>query len=142
MKTIREILKDKGSEIWSIAPGQTVFEAIQLMAIRRIGALLVIDDQELVGVVSERDYAREVILKGRSSKDTPISDIMSTQVITITPESRIEESLSLMTEHRVRHLPVLEHERIAGVVSIGDLVKEIIKDQQSTIEQLESYIKG
>ena len=142
MKTIREILKDKGSEIWSIAPGQTVFEAIQLMAIRRIGALLVIDDQELVGVVSERDYAREVILKGRSSKDTPISDIMSKQVITITPESRIEESLSLMTEHRVRHLPVLEHERIAGVVSIGDLVKEIIKDQQSTIEQLESYIKG
>ena len=142
MKTIREILKDKGSEIWSIAPGQTVFEAIQLMAIRRIGALLVIDDQELVGVVSERDYAREVILKGRSSKDTPISDIMSTQVITITPESRIEESLSLMTEHRVRHLPVLDHERIAGVVSIGDLVKEIIKDQQSTIEQLESYIKG
>jgi len=142
MNTIRQILADKGSEIWAVASNQTVFEAVQLMAIRRIGALLVMDDQKLTGIVSERDYAREVILQGRSSKDTPVSDIMTTDIITITPESRIEESLSLMTEHRVRHLPVLEQDQVVGVVSIGDLVKEIIKEQQSTIEQLENYIKG
>jgi CBS domain-containing protein len=142
MNTIRQILADKGSEIWSIAPTQTVFEAIQLMAIRRVGALLVMDGQHLAGIISERDYAREVILKGRSSKDTPIKDIMTTDVVTITPEIRIEESLTLMTEHRVRHLPVLVEGEVAGMISIGDLVKEIIKEQRSTIEQLENYIKG
>jgi len=142
MKTIRQILTDKGSEIWTVSPDQTVFEAIQLMAIRRIGALLVMEEQQLSGIVSERDYAREVILQGRSSKDTPVKDIMSTSVISVAPDSRIEESLSLMTEHRVRHLPVLEQDRVVGVISIGDLVKEIIKEQQTTIEQLESYIKG
>lgn len=142
MNTIRQILADKGSEIWFVASSQTVFEAVQLMAIRRIGALLVMDDEKLKGIVSERDYAREVILKGRSSRDTPVADIMTRDLVTITPENRIEESLALMTEHRVRHLPVLEMDRVAGVVSIGDLVKEVIKEQQSTIEQLESYIKG
>ena len=142
MTTVKQILTDKGSEIWSIASSQTVFEAIQLMAIRRVGALVVIDDERLSGIVSERDYAREVILKGRSSKDTPVQDIMSSEVISVTLDSRIEESMALMTEHRIRHLPVLDQGRIAGVISIGDLVKEIIKEQQSTIEQLENYIKG
>jgi CBS domain-containing protein len=142
MNTIRQVLADKGSEIWSIAPTQTVFEAIQLMAIRRVGALLVMDEQRLAGIISERDYAREVILKGRSSKETPVQDIMTTEVVTITPESRIEESLALMSEHRVRHLPVLMQEEVVGMISIGDLVKEVIKEQRSTIEQLESYIKG
>ena len=142
MNTIRQILADKGSEIWSISPSQTVFEAIQLMAIRRIGALLVMDEQQLSGIVSERDYAREVILKGRSSKDTPVKDIMSKDVVTVVPDSRIDESLSMMTEHRVRHLPVLDQDQVVGVVSIGDLVKEIINEQRTTIEQLEKYIKG
>ena len=142
MNTIRQILADKGSEIWTVSPSQTVFEAIQAMATKRIGALLVMEGQLMKGIVSERDYAREVILKGRSSRDTPVADIMSTDVITITPASRIEESLSLMTENRVRHLPVLDEDRVAGMVSIGDLVKEIIKEQQSTIEHLENYIKG
>ena len=142
MNTIRQILAEKGSEIWSIAPSQTVFDAIQLMAIRRVGALLVMEGRRLSGIVSERDYAREVILKGRSSKDTPVQDIMTKEVITVTPDSRIEDSLSLMTEHRIRHLPVLDKDEISGIVSIGDLVKEIIREQQSTIEQLESYIKG
>ena len=112
------------------------------MAIRKIGALLVMDNGRLAGIVSERDYAREVILKGRSSKSTPVRDIMTAELVTITPDAQVDDSLSLMTERRVRHLPVLENEEVLGVVSIGDLVKEIITEQQSTIEHLESYIRG
>lgn len=142
MTTISQVMARKGPDLWSVKPEQTVFEAIELMAIRKIGALLVMDNGKLAGIVSERDYAREVILKGRSSRSTPVRDIMTAELVTITPDAQVDDSLSLMTERRVRHLPVLENERVLGVVSIGDLVKEIITEQQSTIEHLENYIKG
>ena len=142
MVTIRQILGTKGQEIWSVTPQDTVYDAISQMAEKRVGALLVMDAGRLTGVVSERDYAREVILKGRSSRETPVGDIMTRKVITVTPDQRIEDAMSIMTEHRVRHLPVLDQDEVVGVVSIGDLVKEIIREQQSTIEQLENYIRG
>lgn len=142
MNTVKQILEKKDAAIWSITANETVFDAIQLMADKRIGALLVMDEDALVGIVSERDYAREVILKGRSSKTTPVGDIMSSRVITVSPSHRVEDSLSLMTEHRIRHLPVVENDKVLGIVSIGDLVKEVISLQQSTIEQLENYIRG
>jgi len=142
MSTVSQVLAEKGSEIWSVAPHQTVFEAIQVMAIRRVGALLVMDGEQLAGVVSERDYAREVILKGRSSKETPVKDIMTSEVVTASPQQQVDEVLSLMSQRRIRHLPVVVGGKVAGVISIGDLVKAVIREQQSTIEQLESYIKG
>ena len=140
--TIREILSHKGTTTWTISPDATVFEAIHLMADKNIGALLVTRDDKLLGIVSERDYMRKVMLKGRSSKDTPVRDILSGQLIRVTPEHTVDECLRLMTEHRVRHLPVLEDEKIAGVISIGDLVNWVISAQSSTIHQLETYITG
>ena len=142
MITVKHILGSKGGDIWSVAPDDTVFRAIQVMAEKRIGALLVMEGDKLVGIISERDYAREVILQGRSSQDTPVRDIMTTELVTVTPDQRIESGMALMTEHRVRHLPVIEQEKVVGVLSIGDLIKEIIREQQSTIEQLENYIRG
>lgn len=139
---IREILGHKGGATWTISPEATVFDAIQLMADKNIGALLVIKDAKLVGIISERDYTRKVVLKGRASKDTPVRDILSGQLIHVTPEHSVDECLRLMTEHRVRHLPVLEGEKIAGVISIGDLVNWIISAQSSTIHQLQTYITG
>jgi CBS domain-containing protein len=140
MMSVRQLLDRKGRELFSIAPGAAVLEAIRMMAERHVGALLVLQGDELSGIVSERDYARKVILLGRSSADTPVRDIMSTPVLTVQPEATVEKCMQLMTEHRVRHLPVVEGRRVVGMVSIGDLVKAVIADQQQQIEQLESYI--
>ena len=138
---INEILSNKSSQIWSVSPDATVFEAIQLMADKNIGALPVIAGNQLVGVVSERDYTRKVALKGKSSKDTRVLEILATPV-TATPSHTVEECMKLMTTNRVRHLPVLDGEKVVGLVSIGDLVNWIISAQSVTINQLESYISG
>ena len=140
MTHVRHLLDRKGRAIYSVKPDDPVLEAIRLMAEHHVGALLVMDGARLAGIVSERDYARKIILKGRSSADTPVSQIMSTPVLTVVPQSSVQECMEIMTEHRVRHLPVVESGRVIGVVSIGDLVKAVIQDQQETIEQLESYI--
>ena len=140
--TISEILHHKGSTVWSISPEAMVFDAIQMMADKNVGALLVIDQGKLVGIISERDYTRKVALKGKSSKQTPVKEILSEQVIKVSPSTTVDECMRLMTEHRIRHLPVLEGERIIGVVSIGDLVNRIISAQTTTIHQLETYITG
>jgi CBS domain-containing protein len=140
MITVRQLLDRKGRQIFSIAPGTAVLEAIRLMADRHVGALLVMEGENLSGIVSERDYARKVILMGRSSADTPVRDIMTAAVITVQPETPVEKCMQVMTERRVRHLPVIEAGRVVGMVSIGDLVKAVIAEQQQHIEQLESYI--
>src|SRR5947207_12395262 len=140
--TICEILNQKGATVWSISPAATVFEAIQLMADKNVGALLVIDQGKLVGILSERDYTRKVALKGKSSKQTPVKEILSEQLIHVSPAHTVEDCMRLMTEHRVRHLPVLDGDKIVGVVSIGDLVNWIISVQTTTIHQLQTYISG
>lgn len=142
MHTIRQILTKKGDQIWSVSPRATVYDSIRLMATKGIGALLVLDDGKLYGVVSERDYARKVILEGRSSRDTEVSEICSSPAVTISPQASAEEGLALMTSKRIRHLPVVEKEALLGVVSIGDLVNAVIGDQQQLIEQLERYVVG
>jgi CBS domain-containing protein len=139
-ETIAWILKNKSDEIWSVPPDATVYDAIALMAEKAVGALLVVRDGTLVGIVSERDYARKMILQGRSSKDTLVQEIMTTSVITVTPERSIDESMRIVTQHRIRHLPVLERGKLVGIVSIGDLVKAIISDQAQTIDHLHTYI--
>jgi len=142
MHTVQQILNQKNvSDIWSIKPDATVFEAIQMMADRHVGALLVMEDGALKGIISERDYAREVILKGRASRDTLVGQIMSVPVITVSPAQSVSDSLSLMTNRHIRHLPVVEGETVCGIISIGDLVKDVIDHQQATIEQLENYIR-
>ena len=142
MHTLQQILKQKeNSDIWSIPPTNTVFEAIQVMADKRAGALLVMDGNKLEGIISERDYAREVILKGRSSKKTLVGEIMSANVITVATTDTVQHAMEVMTEHHIRHLPIVNGSNVAGVVSIGDLVKDVISAQQSTIEQLENYIR-
>jgi CBS domain-containing protein len=140
--TINEILHHKGRAVWTIGPDATVFEAIQLMADKNIGAVLVTDKEKLVGIVSERDYTRKVALKGKSSKELKVREILSEHLVHVAPNQSIEECLRLMTDHRVRHLPVLEGEKIAGVISIGDLVNWVISAQGATIRQLETYISG
>jgi CBS domain-containing protein len=138
--TIANILHSKGDTIWSIAPDATVYEALALMAERAVGALLVVSERRLVGILSERDYARKVILHGRSSKETRVDEVMTRSPITVTPEHTIDECMRIMTQHRVRHLPVLDRGSLAGVVSIGDLVNAIISAQAHTIKQLHTYI--
>lgn len=140
MKTIKQILEAKGPVVWSVGPDQSVFEAITFMAEKRIGALLVMEEGKMVGVISERDYARNVILKGRSSRGTAVRDIMTANVFCVGPGRTIEEAMALMTEKRIRHLPILVDNQVVGMVSIGDLVKAIIKEQKFLIEQLEHYI--
>ena len=140
--TIGEILNHKGAAVWSVAPEATVFDAITMMAEKNIGALLVIQTGKLVGIMSERDYTRKVALKGKSSKQTAVREILSGQVITANPAHTIEDCMRLMTEHRIRHLPVLEGESILGIISIGDLVNWIISAQNTTIQQLQAYIAG
>jgi CBS domain-containing protein len=142
MVNVRQLLSRKGTEVWSIDAEEPVLEAIQVMADRRIGALPVTRNGELVGVVSERDYARKVILLGRSSAETPVWQIMSSPVITVTPAEDARKCMQLMTEKRIRHLPVVDGGRMIGVISIGDLVRAVIEDQEQTIEQLERFIAG
>ena len=142
MKTVGQILKTKGNDIWSVASQATVYEALQIMSEKDVGALLVIDNEGLVGIFSERDYARKLILKGRFSKDTTVGELMTHEVLYMDSHSTIEECMTLMTAKRVRHLPVFENEQLIGIVSIGDVVKEVISDQGSTIQELEKYIRG
>lgn len=142
MISIRQLLERKGSEVWSTSPDASVYEALQLLAEKNIGALVVLRDGGLVGVVSERDYARKVDLHGKTSVKTPVKEIMTEEVIMVGSESSVEEAMALMTDKRIRHLPVVEGDKIVGVVSIGDLVKAIIADQEFTIDQLERYISG
>jgi CBS domain-containing protein len=143
MYTIRTILKSKASaEVWSVAPEDTVLEAITRMARLGIGALLVMEGEQLAGIVSERDYARKIILQGRRSSDTRVAEIMTSEVSTATLDMTAQQCLAMMTEGYFRHLPVIEDGRVVGIVSIGDLVKAVIADQQATIEQLERYVTG
>ena len=142
MTTIKQLLDVKGRDVLSIGPDDTVFDAIKKMADNNVGSLVVLDDEHLVGIITERHYARNVFLKGRSSPKTTVRDIMSTRVVCARPEQSVEESMAVMTEKAVRHLPVLEHKRVIGIISIGDLVKSIIENQKFTIEQLEHYISG
>ena len=142
MKTLSQLLEGKGRDVWSVDPGSAVYDAISMMAEKGIGAVLVVKDDTLVGILSERDYARKVILQGRASKETLVREIMTTRVVYARPEQSVEECLALMTDKRIRHLPVMDGATLLGVVSIGDLVKEIIAEQQFLIEQLENYIKG
>ncbi len=140
MITVRHLLDRKGRAVYAIGPEDPVLEAIQLMADHHIGALVVLRNGELAGILSERDYARKVILMGRSSDETPAWQIMSSPVHSVSPDGTLEECMRLMTEKRIRHLPVVETGRVVGMISIGDLVKAVIEEQQRTIEQLESYI--
>lgn len=142
MTTVRHLLENKKTTLFRIGPDAPVIDAVRAMAEHGIGALLVMRGEMLTGIVSERDYARKVVLLGRASADTPVSQIMSSPVLTVVPETSVQRCMVMMTERRIRHLPVLEHGRVIGVVSIGDLVKSVIEDQQRTIEQLESYIHG
>jgi CBS domain-containing protein len=142
MVRISDLLASKGTQVWSIEPEDPVLEALQLMADRHVGALPVMRGEALVGIISERDYARKVILKGRSSSETPVWQIMSTPVITSTPYDTVDTCMSLMTERRVRHLPVVDDDKVVGIVSIGDLVKAVIEEQRHTIDELERYIAG
>ncbi|MCH6582241.1 MAG: CBS domain-containing protein [Gammaproteobacteria bacterium] len=141
MKTVQQILDGKGSDVWSITPDASVLEAIKLMAEKEVGALLVMTGEKPVGIVSERDYARKVILKGRS-QETSIQDIMTTHVVYVSPDQSIEECMALMTEKHIRHLPVMDGERLCGMLSIGDLVKTVIAEQKLVIKELERYISG
>lgn len=140
MKTIRQVLQGKSRGLSTIGPGASVLDALKLMAEQNIGALLVVENDKLVGIVSERDYARKVVLLGKSSHDTPVREIMTGRAICVQPDNSVEECMALMTDKRVRHLPVIENEKLLGVLSIGDLVKETISEQKFMIEQLESYI--
>ncbi len=140
MITVRHLLNQKGGTIHAIHPDATVFDAVAKMAERDIGSLVVMEGEKLVGVISERHYARNVVLKGKSSSTTPVRDIMDKRVVCVQPEQTVEQCMALMSDKRIRHLPVLEGKRVIGIVSIGDLVKSIISDQKFVIEQLEHYI--
>ncbi len=142
MNTLSQLLHGKSSEVWSIGPDDSVYDAIHLMAEKGIGALVVLKDETLVGIISERDYARQVVLKDRSSKETLVKDIMSDKVVYADPDQTVDECLALMTEKRFRHLPVMDGGQMIGLVSMGDLVKTIIAEQKVTIDQLERYITG
>jgi CBS domain-containing protein len=140
MRTVRHLLEAKAPEVFAIGPDAPVLDAIRLMAEKRIGALLVMDAGTLAGIVSERDYARKIVLQGRSSKDTPVRDIMTGQVVTVGLADTTDHCMQIVTERRIRHLPVLDGDAVLGVVSIGDLVKAVIEDQQLELDQLQRYI--
>ncbi len=142
MMTVKEILDRKGRQAWTIAPGAKVLEALKLMANKGVGALVVVENDEIVGIISERDYARKVILKGLHSQDTPVRDIMTTEVYGVRPDTAAEECMALMTDKRIRHLPVCIEGKLGGIVSIGDIVKAVITEQKIAIENLENYIMG
>jgi CBS domain-containing protein len=142
MITVKRLLQAKGDESWSTTPETSVFDALILMAEKNIGALMVLESGKLAGIFSERDYARKVILKGKSSKEVRVAEIMTEKVITVAPNHSIDECMKLMTDNHIRHLPVIDDQRLVGVIAIGDVLKAIIAEQQSTINQLEDYIKG
>lgn len=142
MQTVEQLLEEKGREVFTIRPNARVFDALELMSDKNIGALLVMESATPVGILSERDYARKVILAGHSSKDLEVSEIMSTELVSARPAETLEECMEVMTQKRQRHLPVVEHGRVLGMISIGDLVKAIISHQQFVIEQMEGYING
>ena len=142
MQTAVHSLNNKGRDVWAVRPDQSVLEALKIMADREVGAVLVMDGDKLIGILSERDYARKVVLAGRSSRESPVRDVMTTQVVCVPPERSVEDCMALMTDNRLRHLPVVDHKRVIGVVSIGDLVKAVIDDREDTIAQLQSYIAG
>ena len=142
MHNIGTLLDTKGREIWSIEPRETAFKALETMAQRNIGAILVVDGGKLVGIFSERDYARKVILKGKSSKETTVGELMTQEVFYASPEDTLEESMALMTAKHIRHMPVLKENQLIGMVTLGDVVKQIISEQQFTIKELEKYISG
>ena len=140
MKTVQQMLEGKTHRLLSISPGATVYDALELMAKQDVGALVVLDGERLAGIFSERDYARKVILFGKSSKETLVREIMTDKVLCVRPDQTVDQCMALMTDKRVRHLPVLDHKKVIGVISIGDVVKEVISEQQFVIEQLEQYI--
>ena len=140
MKSVRQVLKDKGYSVETITPQASVYEALQKMANRELGALIVFEGGEICGLFSERDYARKVVLQGRFSKDTRVEEIMTRRVITVEPQQTVEDCMVLMTDKHIRHLPVVEEGRLVGIVSIGDIVKAVIEAQRLTIEELETYI--
>jgi CBS domain-containing protein len=142
MQTVNQLLQTKGRDVWSVTPDASVFEALQLMAAKDVGALLVLDGGRMVGIFSERDYARKVVLQGKSSKETPVREIMTPAVLTVRPEQTIADCMALMTAKRIRHLPVVADNELVGVVSIGDVVKVIIGEQEFMIDQLQQYITG
>lgn len=142
MKTVKRILQVKGHVVWHTTPDTLVYEALKLMAEKGVGSLLVLEEGKLAGIISERDYARKVILKGKSSLDTPVREIMTKKVVCVRPENTIEECMALMTDKHIRHLPVLVDDRVIGLVSIGDLVKATIAEKDFVIQQLENYITG
>ncbi len=142
MITVRDILRQKGNQIWCVSPDTTVFDALGLMAEKNAGALVVLDGESLAGIFSERDYARKVILKGKASKKTSVEEIMSSEVTTVDPGQSVDECMALMTNKRIRHLPVVEGETLVGLISIGDVVKAVISEREFVIKQLENYITG
>ncbi|MFC1564471.1 CBS domain-containing protein [candidate division KSB1 bacterium] len=142
MKTVRNILKEKGSEVTTISPDATVFEALKLMSEKGIGAVIVTQGDSVVGILSERDYARKVVLEGKSSKDSPVSEIMTNRVLYVRPEMSVEDCMAIMTEKHFRHLPVLDDGKLVGIISIGDVVKAVMEKKQFIIDQLENYIYG
>jgi CBS domain-containing protein len=140
MNTVKDLLDDKGTQIFSLVPDDTVYDAVKMMADRGVGALLVLEGKKLVGIVSERDYARKVILQGRRSQETPVRDIMTTKVICVTKDRSVAQCMALMTQKRIRHLPVLEGDDVIGIISIGDVVRAVISEKEFLIQQLEKYI--
>jgi len=142
METIRQILNKKGNQIFSVTPGTTVYDTLKLMADKNIGAVLVLDEGKLVGIMSERDYARKVILKGKFSKETPVNEIMSSKVICIDPDQTIINTKAVMIQKRIRHLPVMKDDKLVGIISIGDVVNAVLEENSFMIDQLATYIKG
>ena len=143
MQRVSDLLADKGSDVWSLGPAQSVYQAIEMMSLKGVGALTVVDDAgRLIGIISERDYARKVILEGRLSKETAVAEIMTTEVVTTGQQTSVDECMTLMTERRIRHLPVLEDDSLVGMISVGDLVKSMISEKDYQIEQLEKYVRG